>query len=591
MDRYFSSFTRTKVFAILLISVVTWLIYYNSLTVPFYLDDIRSISNNSIIHAGSLKELYETFQLRFVAYLSFWVDYKIQGTTQTEYLIKQLHTSNILVHMLNGVFVFILTYLCAYKTPNSSLNLQNEHKNLILFPLLCALLFITHPLHSQAVTYIVQRTAALVSFFYLISLISYVWFRISKSHVQRILSFLFTLTFAFAAFFTKQNAYTLPIAIVLVELTFFNSVRVRHLILSLILFTASFIIAFIINEQGLIHLLTKLDSLTRENQLYTRFEYLVAQINILWVYIAKFFIPYQIHLEYDYQINSFSLAQTIVAMIGHITLISFAWLKRKKLPLIAFGVLFYYVAHLVESSIIPIKDLAFEHRTYLPNVGLIFVLLGILIKCQHKWKLSKSYMSFAFVIPIIVVFSTLTIYRNFQWQNPISFYEYELSLNPKSCRVLGNLAENYHKTGNNQKALSLMEKCILLNDNFYNQGEILNNYIVALISNKQYQRADEIAVLALKDVSDPVSRRRILENAGISKMNQRQLNEAIAYFKKAITLPNPYPNTYFALSLSLAKQKQYVEAKKYIEIGLSLEPSNKDAQIILTRLNKLINKS
>ncbi len=588
-----------KSLSLLFICCISFLVYYNSLTVPFYLDDFRSIANNAVIHTGSVSEVFNTFGMRVFAYLSFWFDYQLIGSTSpVEEILTQLHLSNIIIHMLNGFLVFSLAYVLTYKTPNtisnasrSSNNSPNDLANnhLVIFPLACALLFIVHPLHSQAVTYIVQRTAALVTLFYLASLFSYLWLRLTPSLWQKALAL--TLTFAFAgfAFFTKQNSFTLPIAIMLIECIFFNRLKIKHLIIVLITTVTGVICAYLVDNAAVSLFASKLDSLTRETDIYSRLEYFLAQLNILWIYIAKFIIPYPLRLEYSYQINTFPFWQTVIAGVAHIVLIGFALIQRKKLPLIAFGILFYYIAHTVESSIIPIKDLVFEHRVYLPDFGLIMIVLGILTFAKQTWQPSSKFIFVCIISLIILCFSFVTAYRNTQWQEPISFYQNELAMNPTSCRVLHNLADQYHIQGKIQPALAFVEQCLAIKQGKLTQPEMINNYVAMLIADKQFAKADKIAIDALRYVQEQISRREILENLGISKLTQKQNSLAEHYLTMATKLPNPYPKTYFALSVSLAKQKKYIDAKKYVEMGLQLEPSNQRGKIILQRLNKLLN--
>jgi Tfp pilus assembly protein PilF len=161
-------------------------------------------------------------------------------------------------------------------------------------------------------------------------------------------------------------------------------------------------------------------------------------------------------------------------------------------------------------------------------------------------------------------------------------------MNPTSCRVLHNLADQYHIQGKIQPALASVEQCLAIKKGKLTQPEMINNYVAMLIADKQFARADIVAIDALRYVQEQISRRRILENLGISKLTQKQNSLAEHYLTMATKLPNPYPKTYFALSVSLAKQRKYIDAKKYVEMGLQLEPSNQRGKIILQRLNKLL---
>jgi tetratricopeptide (TPR) repeat protein len=586
--------------SLFLISITVWVVYFNSLQVPFYFDDIRSISNNQILQTGSFLDIAKAHGMRAISYLSFALDYKISGD------ISQFHISNILVHMLNGFLVFGLFHLLLFKTPNSVKSLTNKDgthlpindnntstnnvpSNLIkCIPLFGALLFIVHPLNSQAVTYIVQRSASLAALFYLAALCSYVLMRLQPKIVIKVVAFIgFVACFSFGIL-TKQNTVTLPLMIIALELILFNHLKLKHLAILFSITLISLGITYLVNSEWLINIAMMLDTKTRENDVYTRLDYFLTQLSILWIYIGKFFIPYPLRLEYPYQINSFPLWQTVLAGLGHLALISIAVIYRKRVPLILFGIVFYYIAHLVESSLIPIKDIAVEHRTYLPNIGLILALFSgvmLLISNTHNKKF------IAFVSILLVVCACLTIHRNQQWLDPVTFYEHELSLYPQSCRILNNLADEYYKLGKNEIAHSLIERCVLNSPEGKNHPEMINNYLSMLVTTKQFKKAEEVGERALKDITDPISKRRILANMGIFKLQLNQLPQAEIYFKEAIKLPSPLSNTFFALSLTLAKQGKLAEAKIHATKGLTMDPNNQRGMKILQKINRLLSPS
>ena len=95
-----------------------------------------------------------------------------------------------------------------------------DERTLGLLALFSAAIFVAHPLQTQAVTYIVQRMASLVALFYLLSLALYVQGK--KSEHRRWLWWTGSLLSGVLALGVKQNAATLPIAILLYEWFFFQ---------------------------------------------------------------------------------------------------------------------------------------------------------------------------------------------------------------------------------------------------------------------------------------------------------------------------------------------------------------------------------
>ena len=176
------------------------IVYSNTFQVPFALDDESSIVNNIVVE--KLDNVFYAYQLglkfvqnRFVAYLTFALNYQFGGLNVTGY-----HVVNLLIHLVTALLVYALLRL-TFRTPYfqgdtaldvqvaqscrltpqpSSLQLQPSS----FIPLFAALLFVVHPVQTQAVTYIVQRMASLATMFYLLSVVLYVKARLGISGMQ-----------------------------------------------------------------------------------------------------------------------------------------------------------------------------------------------------------------------------------------------------------------------------------------------------------------------------------------------------------------------------------------------------------------------
>ena len=104
------SFLLNKWFSIFIIAAVTWIVYLNSLYVPFYLDDIRSISQNQLLISGSTFEIFNHNIMRSLGYISF--AFNLNDSKD----VLPFHITNVLIHMINGILVYCLTYLLIFKT-------------------------------------------------------------------------------------------------------------------------------------------------------------------------------------------------------------------------------------------------------------------------------------------------------------------------------------------------------------------------------------------------------------------------------------------------------------------------------------------
>ncbi|MBI4839389.1 MAG: hypothetical protein HY806_09700, partial [Nitrospirae bacterium] len=234
---------------IFLTIIIGLIAYSNTFHVPFQFDDINNIVKNSFVKdLGYFTEpsktktaeakgieyyafKYDGFKNRFIGFLTFALNYRLHSLDVTGY-----HIVNLAIHLLNALLIYRLVLL-TFQTPffrdfNSTFNLHPStlpisHPSLIA--LFSSLLFVSHPIQTQAVTYIIQRLTSLATLFYLLSLVMYVKFRTHNTKKkQKIFSlssvfwYLTSVLSAVLAMKTKEIAFTLPVIIVLYEFFFFS---------------------------------------------------------------------------------------------------------------------------------------------------------------------------------------------------------------------------------------------------------------------------------------------------------------------------------------------------------------------------------
>src|SRR3990172_7703636 len=162
IDDFLDNISSKKIYFIVTVCIIGFLIYSNTFTAPFVFDDIGTVyGNNALRQLNLLLELWSPLKPRFLGYLTFLLNYKIAGWNLALY-----HITNLLLHILTTFFVWRLVLLI-FKTPRFKESYISKHKKYIA--LFCALIFLTHPIQTQAVTYIVQRFTGLAALFYIIS--------------------------------------------------------------------------------------------------------------------------------------------------------------------------------------------------------------------------------------------------------------------------------------------------------------------------------------------------------------------------------------------------------------------------------------
>ena len=505
---------------VVIATIATLIAYWPSFTVPFYLDDRISLVENKLLVSATIEQLWQVYGMRFVGYLSFWLNIQT-----TELSLLGFHLTNFFIHLMNGLLLFaIVKQLCDRFCTESSRSRQ------LLFASAVALIWLLHPLNTQAVTYIVQRLASLVTLFYLLSLLSYFKFRLTNDKTPW--SALFILS-CILGLLTKQNFIVLFLFILVYELLY-SSEKLKH---RLFLGLALSFITFATIYPFIPHVIETISNATKEAPSISRYDYFVTQTLVLWTYIAKYFVPLSLQLDMGVELAKPSTWIHFVALIAHLSLIALALFLTKRIPLFTIGIIIFYTGHSVESFVIPITDLAFEHRTYLPNIGLTLSLCSIVLFSLEKQWINKSTLVGVGTVILCIVLATMTYQRNLQWQNPYQFSENEYLLAPNSPRTMTSYALKLVEVGEFSQAEDLLVRAV--NKNMKN-GKLtvtsINNLMLLLFNQGKYQSAVNTGMMALKHIKKPKERSMTLSNIAYGYIKMGYCDFSIGLSRKAIKL-------------------------------------------------------
>ncbi len=565
--------------------------YGNSTDAPFYMDDFSSIQENPRIYNWpdrdlntNLQALWEYAPLRIVGYLSFALNYAYSHFDTSSY-----HWVNIGVHSLVGLALF---FLIRGLLQSPHVREQTTPLMWMGLPLFAALLFLLHPLHTQAVTYIVQRLASMAALFYLLSLLSFVQGRLRTGTKAATAWFVACGVFALLAFFTKQNTVTLPFALLLIEALFFTHQIKRFMLLSLGVFAALFgvwaILAFGFEYQPFS--LKAMQAVTRETTTISRTEYLATQMTVLWTYIRLFIFPAGLHVDYDWlKLTGFADPKVLMALAAHVGVLLFAaFLLYKKQRLAAFALIFYYLAHSIESSLIPIRDVIFEHRAYLPDVGLAIFVAWLLTAVLPRWLHPQSLAVLA--IMLVLALGSLTWQRNQVWRDPVSLWRGNTELAPNKARAWSILGKHYLQQKNPDEGVKALKHSLALqktvNGSAVNTVDIVN-LIVGLKMLKQYDKALQLTRSVLSQPIQPHLKAKFLINQSNIFYEQKRLKEAEASLREAIRV---YPDSITAranLASIVGTMGRLDEAEVLYRQVLRLNPNNPVLQRNLQALQQL----
>jgi tetratricopeptide (TPR) repeat protein len=467
---------------VLFFLIVGFVIYANTFDVPTHYDDYQVFVYRDF---DNFLQEFAFSSTRFIADLTFAFNKWLSGPEVFSY-----HVVNLVIHVCAAFLVYQLLFqILSFPTSSNSLNRPSSNKestralppmtDLHFWPsFFGGLIFLVHPLATQAVTYLTQRYTSLATLLYLASIVFYLkargitlqWnrqnhkfdFKQSFFKLRHLCWYSLAIVMAVFAMFTKEMSLTLPVILVLIEFFFVqpNVENAGNRILYLLpLLATGLIIPYF--HLPFLHPLTDPSASTRilpswGQDSLTRRTYFLSQLSVIWnIYLKLLVFPYGQSIEHDFFVASSLLHPlTLGAFLGLLSLVIVALASLKKYPLIGFGFIWFFVTVSVTSSIIPNVIFVAEHRVYLPMVGLSFLAAGI-------YKYSKRPRLFwSVAIPISLVFSALTFERNFTWKDDLTLWGEALKKAPELSRPYNLYGMALHRSGRLDEAIAMYNKVI-----------------------------------------------------------------------------------------------------------------------------------
>ncbi len=543
--------TLTLSLHLFLIAIIGLIVYANTFQVPFVFDDAGNIVDNYLIK--DLRSFTEPSQLlgtRYVGNLTFALNFYLHGLNVAGY-----HVVNLAVHICNAILIYVLVTLL-FETPKNSVRMPGAEAPLPyrLLALMISLLFVTHPIQTQAVTYIVQRFTTLATMWYLCSLVLYIKARIACTGTWQLFSaktvcFIFSVIAALLAMKTKEIAFTLPIVIVVFECMFFAGdlkKRMRSMI-PLLLTMLVIPLSLLFKSRPAGELINAMDVMTRAQTDMSRSYYLMTQFRVIVTYLRLLLVPVNQNLDHHYQVSrSLFTSEVLFSLLLLVLLIALGgylfYRSRSaavELRIISFGIFWFFITLLVESSIIPITDLMFEHRVYLPSTGFfIAAVTGAAILLRRYLPGFAQSKVIAVVCSIIILGTVLTaIARNEVWKDEATLWRDAVSKSPDKLRPHINLGTILTDKGEFDAAIKELQRALSIN--FYSTE----------------------AHYAL----------------GIAYHDKGELDAAIQEFMETLKIMPDYKDTHNILGVALARSGKIDAAIREFHEELRKNPKNMDA--------------
>jgi protein O-mannosyl-transferase len=544
-----------------IIVILGVIIYSDSFGCSFHFDDFHNIvENNAIRNLADVKAWWTFYPSRPLGILTFALNYHFNQLDVWHY-----HLVNLAIHLVNACLVWWLVLLI-FSSPALKDNPLIKHKHSIA--LLTALLFVSHPLATQSVTYIVQRLSSMVTLFYLLSLALYVHARLSgQGSRMKILYFTGSLLSAVVAMLTKENAFTLPFTILLFEL-FFLQTKIPYINFRdfrIILLLAIFLgILMIVPFSFSFSIFRPIPPTLGNTYTLTPVNYLLTQFSVIVKYIQLLFLPLKQNVEYDFPV-SYSLFElrTLLSFLFLACLLVLAFFLYKRNRIISFGISWFFLTLSVESSIIPINDIIFEHRTYLPSFGFFLILTSVLF---FLFRNRYRFIAISILLVIIGVNSFLTYERNKVWKDELSLLNDIISKPPVKARPYYNRGVIYGELGRWDDAIADYTKAIIANPEYlYAYNNRGNAYGKLGQWDKTVTDCSEMIAMDPKYAT-------AWYNRGFAYANLSQWDKAIADYSQAIRLNRDYKDAYNDRGYSYASLGQWDKAITDYSKAIEIDP-------------------
>lgn len=550
-----------RVWPFLGLAVAVALVYGHTLDVPWYLDDIHAIVENSVI-----KDLQTAFHrllsLRGISYLSFAFNHALHGLE-----VAGFHLVNLTLHALTAMTVFLLF-----------LRHLRIGQRLSFF---AALLFVVHPLQTQAVTYTVQRMSLLAGLFALLSILfSCEAFR-SYQQQRNVFAVKHVLLYGLAflswgcGVLSKENAAIAPLLMWLVvtfiagwnRSAFMRAGRYLLPFFAVMLVVGVVFLLFpLLKGRSLVELAYVRDISSNAGR--TPLTYFMTQWAVYFKYLGLFVLPVHQKLEYAYPITRSLWGVKPLASLAGLGLVTALLVYvRSSRPLFVLGILWFFIALSVESTFIPLDPL-FEHRLYLPIVGLILAGVSLLSPLAERSDPLTRRALYGVSVLVVCLLAVLSWQRNNLWRDPLAFALVDAQRSPHSEGAWVTLSKRYLDIGDLERSEGALEHALAINPSYL---RIYENLSAVNIRQGDFVLADQAISRGLLLSPD---NRTLLKDRAVVYTAQGRSQEAVAVLEQLQKRSPQDAAVYALLSVNFNRLQRWDDAESAARRAVSLNSND-----------------
>ena len=428
----------------------TILVYLPARTGEFALDDYTNVVNNDAIAIHdldwqSLSHAMFSFQagpaMRPLSMLSFALNAYFTGPEDA----SAFKATNLAIHLVNALLVWLLLrrLLAAWNAHRED---RMDPQRVNWLAAVVAAFWALHPLNAMPVLYVVQRETALSSLFVLLGLHLYIAGRVRAGRDGALMVWLGVPALTIISVLCKESGALLPVYALALECFVFRfrdgagkfdrGIAGFYGVCLLLPACLGLGWALFSHGGGVVNY---------AGRDFTLGERLLTESRVVWLYIRWTLLPYpsELGLYHDDIAVSHGLLDpftTILSLLGLAGLVAACVLLRRQLPLVALGIAWFLGGQLMESTIFPL-ELAYEHRCYLPDLGLMLAVLSMLVPLRSGELLRA--LRWTVVGVALALCATVTWARAYDWRDNLSFAAAEAQHHPLSPYATYMLGQTY----------------------------------------------------------------------------------------------------------------------------------------------------
>ncbi len=554
------------ILCLLVLAAAGTLAYRNVFGSAFIFDDLTQILQNPNIQFWHWPWAFIQNNRRPLLYLTLAFNFHFDGFNSAGY-----HVFNVRVHILAAMMFFLLVR----KTLLLSSSNEAFKKDASLLALASAMLWLLHPIHTQAVTYIIQRAESLMGLLFLTALYCSSQYLTSRRAFWLISAGIS----AILCGLTKEVALVLPIMVLFYDRTFISKNFLSALKGNRLLYGSLSLMWFVMI---FLYLTTKPEEKLTAGfgmQGMTPLLYAINQPAVILHYVRLSFWPDPLVFDYQWPAEN-HLCFLLPSIIIFVTWVMVLWVAYRWFRILSFLGLSFFILLLPSSSIIPLKDLIFEYRLYLSlaSVAVLSVLfLRILAeKCVHQ----KSRKAFFIVCVSLLslILGGLTFVRNKTYLTEENVWLDVIRKQPTNARAYNNLGEYLLRQGRDAQAKNCFLKSISLDQKY---ADVFANMATVLGKEGKAQEAIQYASDAVAiDPDFAVG----YNNLGSALSQVGRYHEAVSNFEKALALGFVREGVLINLAVALNNSGDSKNAVKVLKDALRLYPSSSEIPALLDEI-------